>query len=231
VFMARANAAYYASRDPFADFTTAPEISQMFGELLGLWAAVTWQAMGAPDPVVFAEAGPGRGTLMADALRAIGQTTPNFGRAMRLHLVEASPRLRAIQAERLPAATWHDRIDELPPGPLLLLGNEFLDALPIRQLVRRGDGWTERYVAHGTLVEHPLSPTGGEGSKSVMEACSKLAKPPAPSCPTWPAGSRPMAGPRCSSTTARNTARPATACKRCETASRPTRLASRAAPT
>lgn len=152
-YMARANAAYYASHDPFADFTTAPEISQMFGELLGLWAAVTWRAMGAPDPVILAEAGPGRGTLMADALRAIARSAPDFGAALRLHLVETSARLHAIQAERLPAATWHDRVDDLPGGPLLLLANEFLDALPVRQFVRRGGGWTERFVRDGAFVE------------------------------------------------------------------------------
>ena len=152
-FMARANAAYYASRDPYADFTTAPEISQAFGELLGLWAAVAWQAMGAPDPVILAEAGPGRGTLMEDALRAIGQTVPGLRAALRLHLVETSPLLRALQAGRLPGAVWHDRIDDLPDGPLLLLANEFLDALPVRQFVRRGAGWTERHVAGGAFVE------------------------------------------------------------------------------
>jgi SAM-dependent MidA family methyltransferase len=157
MFMARANATYYATRDPFADFTTAPEISQVFGELLGLWAAELWQAMGAPAPVLLAEAGPGRGTLMADALRAIGQAAPAFGRALRLHLIETSPRLRAAQQARLPAATWHERIEDLPPGPLLLLANEFLDALPIRQFVRRGDGWAERFVAAGRFVERPVS--------------------------------------------------------------------------
>ena len=157
VFMARANAAYYATHDPFADFTTAPEISQVFGELLGLWAAMQWQAMGAPVPVILAEAGPGRGTLMADALRAVRRMVPDFAAALRLHLVENSPRLRAVQAAKLPDATWHDTLDALPPGPLLLLANEFLDALPIRQFVRRGDGWTERYVADGAFVEHPTS--------------------------------------------------------------------------
>jgi len=87
VFMARANAAYYANRDPFADFTTAPEISQVFGELLGLWSAVVWQSMGRPNQVILAEAGPGRGTLMADALRAIRAMVPDFAGALRLHLV------------------------------------------------------------------------------------------------------------------------------------------------
>jgi SAM-dependent MidA family methyltransferase len=154
-FMARANEAYYATRDPFADFTTAPEISQVFGELLGLWAAEVWQAMGAPDPVLLAEAGPGRGTLMADALRAVRQTVPGFADALRLHLIETSPRLRALQAEKFPDATWHDRVEDVPPGPLLLLANEFLDALPIRQFVRRGEGWAERFVEGGTYVESP----------------------------------------------------------------------------
>jgi len=167
-FMARANAAYYAARDPFADFTTAPEISQVFGELLGAWAAVTWQAMGAPVPVLLAEAGPGRGTLMADALRAIGQTAPAFGQALRLHLVETSPRLRAVQAEKLPGATWHERIDDLPPGPLLLLANEFLDALPIRQFVFRDGGWTERFVDGGRFVEVLLSRDGGSPSPNPL---------------------------------------------------------------
>ena len=97
-FMARANAAYYASRDPFADFTTSPEISQVFGELLGLWAAVVWQSMGSPPRVILAEAGPGRGTLMADALRAITRMVPEFRAALALHLVETSPRLRARKA-------------------------------------------------------------------------------------------------------------------------------------
>jgi NADH dehydrogenase [ubiquinone] 1 alpha subcomplex assembly factor 7 len=165
-FMARANAAYYATRDPFADFTTAPEVSQVFGELLGAWAAVTWQAMGAPAPVVLAEAGPGRGTLMADALRAIGQVAPAFGAALRLHLVETSPRLRALQADRLPAAAWHERVQDLPDGPLLLLANEFFDALPIRQFVTCDGAWRERFVCDGRFVEvdsevRPLSAAGG----------------------------------------------------------------------
>jgi NADH dehydrogenase [ubiquinone] 1 alpha subcomplex assembly factor 7 len=155
-WMARANTAYYADRDPFADFTTAPEISQVFGEIIGLWAAVVWQSMGAPDPVVLAEAGPGRGTLMADALRAIARTVPAMRGALRLHLVETSPGLRAVQAARLDA-NWHDGVDTLPPGPLLLVANEFLDALPIRQFVRRGDGWTERHVRDERFVELPAS--------------------------------------------------------------------------
>lgn len=155
--MARANAAYYATRDPYADFTTSPEISQVFGEILGLWAAVVWQGIGRPDPVLLAEAGPGRGTLMADALRAIGRAAPDFSRALRLHLVETSPRLRGLQARVLPDATWHESIDDLPPGPLLMLANEFLDALPVRQFVRGGEGWAERFVERERFIEMPVA--------------------------------------------------------------------------
>lgn len=151
-FMARCNTLYYATHDPFRDFTTAPEISQVFGELLGAWAAVEWEAMGRPSRVIFAELGPGRGTLMQDALRTIRAVSPGFAAAVSLHLVETSPRLRAIQADRL-AATWHDGVASLPPGPLILLANEFLDALPIRQFVRRGTGWAERWVDAGRLIE------------------------------------------------------------------------------
>ena len=151
-FMARCNAVYYAANDPFQDFTTAPEISQVFGELLGAWAAVAWESMGRPSRVVLAELGPGRGTLMQDALRTIRAVSPGFAVALSLHLVETSPRLRAIQADRV-AATWHDDIASLPPGPLIMLANEFLDALPIRQFVRRGQGWSERWVSAGRFVE------------------------------------------------------------------------------
>ena len=151
-WMARANAAYYASHDPFQDFTTAPEITQVFGEILGLWAAVAWDQAGRPDPVILAELGPGRGTLMQDALRA-ARAAPAFHAALRVHLVETSPRLRAAQAAVLPGATWHDHVAAVPAGPMIMLANEFLDALPIRQFVRRGAAWTERHVAGGQLIE------------------------------------------------------------------------------
>jgi NADH dehydrogenase [ubiquinone] 1 alpha subcomplex assembly factor 7 len=169
VFMARANALYYASHDPFADFTTAPEITQAFGEVLGAWAAVTWAAMGRPDPVILAEAGPGRGTLMADALRAIRRVAPDFHAALRLHLVESSPRLRAVQAAALPDAAWHDDLADLPPGPMILLANEFLDALPIRQFRRRGDGWVERGVADGAWAERPADPPDPAWTGDIRE--------------------------------------------------------------
>lgn len=156
--MARAVAAYYATREPFGaqgDFTTSPEISQAFGECLGAWAAVVWTLMGRPAPVLLAEIGPGRGTLMADALRAIGQVMPAFRAAARVQLVEASPRLRDLQRARLGDAVeaWQDDIAGLPDGPAIILANEFFDALPIRQFVRRGDAWAERAVADGAFVE------------------------------------------------------------------------------
>jgi SAM-dependent MidA family methyltransferase len=176
IFMARANAAYYAHHDPYADFTTAPEICQAFGEVLGLWAAVCWQAMGAPSPVLLAEAGPGRGTLMADALRASRRAVPAFAAALRLHLIETSPRLRQAQAERLPEAVWHQDLSTLPPGPLLLLANEFLDALPIRQFVRRGDGWCERYVADGRFVERQAPPPDLDAPEGGVVEVSEAAR-------------------------------------------------------
>jgi NADH dehydrogenase [ubiquinone] 1 alpha subcomplex assembly factor 7 len=157
-FMARANAAYYATHDPFVDFVTAPEVSQVFGELLGLWAAVTWQLLGSPNPVLLVEAGPGRGTLMADALRAIERVIPAFASALRLHFIETSPRLRALQAQLFPQAAWHDELSDVPRQPFLLIANEFLDALPIRQFVRRADGWMERYVAQEHVEERCAEP-------------------------------------------------------------------------
>jgi SAM-dependent MidA family methyltransferase len=156
-FMARANAAYYASHDPFADFTTAPEISQVFGELLGAWAASVWAQMGAPDPVLLIEAGPGRGTLMADALRTVARVAPDFAAALRVHLIETSPRLRAEQAARLPSAMWHDRLEDVPAGPAIVLANEFLDALPIRQFEHVAGAWAERHVAGGRFVALPCA--------------------------------------------------------------------------
>ncbi|NDW47982.1 class I SAM-dependent methyltransferase [Ruegeria sp. PrR005] len=141
---------YYATRDPLGrggDFTTAPEISQMFGELVGLALAQAWMDQGNPAPFVLAELGPGRGTLMADALRAT-RAVPGFHAAARLHLVEASPVLRAEQAKLLApyAPVWLDDVQSLPQLPLFLIGNEFFDALPIRQFVRDGELWRERLV-------------------------------------------------------------------------------------
>ena len=171
-FIARANGAYCATRDPFADFTTSPEMSQAFGEILGLWAAIVWRSMGSPDPVILAEAGPGRGTLMADALRAVHRAAPDFGGALRVHLVENAPRLRAIQAARIPDAIWHDAAGKIPSGPMILLANEFVDALPIRQFVCRGDDWTERFVRDGAFVEQPASsPNRAANDGEIVEIC------------------------------------------------------------
>ena len=127
--------------------------------------------------MILAEAGPGRGTLMADALRAVRAVAPGFAAALRLHLLETSPRLRGLQAARLPGATWHAGIEDLPAGPLLLLANEFLDALPIRQFVRRGANWVERHVEDGSFVEIACPaptrevPDGGVPDGGVVERC------------------------------------------------------------
>ena len=141
---------YYATRDPLGrDFTTAPEIAQTFGELVGLGLAQAWRDQGAPAPVALAELGPGRGTLLADALRAT-RAVPGFHAALSVHLVEASAALRAVQRGTLAAfaPTHHDRVEALPDDrPLLLVANEFLDALPIRQLRRAAEGWSEVLVA------------------------------------------------------------------------------------
>ena len=151
-FMGESNARYYATRDPFGapgesgggDFVTAPEISQMFGELAGLWLAELWDRAGRPADAIYAELGPGRGTLAKDALRAMA----GAGLRPQAHLIEASPTLRAIQADALPSAIFHADAGSLPEhAPLLMLANEFVDALPVRQLVRTEAGWRERMVA------------------------------------------------------------------------------------
>lgn len=148
--MAVAAEAYYANAEPFGidgDFITAPEISQMFGELIGLWCADLWQRAGLPKSVHLVELGPGRGTLMADALRAIHSASPAFASAIQLHLVEQSPRLRRLQQEKLPQARWHDDLSTVPDdAPLLLIANEFLDALPLSQFEKMADGWVLRRV-------------------------------------------------------------------------------------
>ncbi|MEM7722103.1 MAG: SAM-dependent methyltransferase [Pseudomonadota bacterium] len=141
---------YYTTRDPLGvtgDFTTAPEISQMFGELIGLSLAQHWLDHGAPDPFILAELGPGRGNLMADALRAT-RAVPGFLAAAQIHLVEVSPSLRATQAETLigHSPIWHDTLATLPEAPLYLIANEYFDALPVRQFCRDAHGWRETTV-------------------------------------------------------------------------------------
>jgi SAM-dependent MidA family methyltransferase len=143
---------YYMHRDPFGrggDFVTAPEISQMFGELIGIWMASVWQQMGAPENVRIVELGPGRGTLMKDAMRA-ARIMKDFREAVVLHFVEISPALKKVQEQQFAElgipALWHSAFEEVPPGPLIVIANEFLDALPVHQAVRQSLGWHERVV-------------------------------------------------------------------------------------
>ena len=142
---------YYVSRDPLGregDFTTAPEVSQMFGELLGLWAASVWKAIGSPPLLRLIELGPGRGTMMADALRAL-RVLPPLYQSLSIHLVEINPVLREKQKATLSGVrniAWHDNIDEVPDGPAVIFANEYFDVLPIHQVVKRETGWHERTV-------------------------------------------------------------------------------------
>eukprot|EP00435_Cladocopium_sp_Y103_P078733 s1_g2472.t1 len=139
---------YYRTRDPLGakgDFTTAPEISQMFGELLGLWAVDMWQKLGSPAAFNLIEFGPGRGTLMADAIRA-AKLVPAFCQAATIVFMETSPALRAEQKKRVPEAVWIDSVETLPAGPSLILANEFFDALPIKQFEKTESGWRERCI-------------------------------------------------------------------------------------
>jgi NADH dehydrogenase [ubiquinone] 1 alpha subcomplex assembly factor 7 len=174
--MEACNAYYYSTRDPLGrdgDFTTAPEISQMFGELVGAVLADAWVKAGRPPEAAYVELGPGRGTLAADALRVLRAA----GFPGEVHLVETSPTLRAKQAERLPDAIWHDSIDELPKVPLLAAANEFFDALPIRQFV----GAIERKIViaagglafdrDGEIVEK--SPTRDEAAAVLARSIVK----------------------------------------------------------
>ena len=145
-YMGESNARYYDGRDPLGeggDFVTAPEISQMFGELIGLWLADIWINAGREEPVHYVELGPGRGTLAKDALRA----AKRYGLEPSIHFVESSTALKDVQLATVPGAQWHHDLSSLPPyGPILLVANEFLDALPVRQMVRTMEGWRERMV-------------------------------------------------------------------------------------
>jgi NADH dehydrogenase [ubiquinone] 1 alpha subcomplex assembly factor 7 len=143
---------YYTTRDPFGargDFITAPEVSQMFGELIGLWASTVWKQMGAPENVRLIELGPGRGTLMNDALRAV-QIVPDFRSAIVVHLVEASPLLQAQQEKVLEGVGvpvfWHATLQDVPKGASIIFANEFFDALPVNQAIKTDRGWHERRV-------------------------------------------------------------------------------------
>jgi NADH dehydrogenase [ubiquinone] 1 alpha subcomplex assembly factor 7 len=184
---------YYTTRDPFGrggDFITAPEISQMFGELIGLWAAAVWQAMGAPARVVLAELGPGRGTLMADALRA-ARVAPAFVAALGVHLVETSPVLRRLQQERLAGlgvpVAWHGDVVDMPDGPLIVIANEFFDALPVHQAVKAADGWHERMVGvDAGALAFALHPDPIPGFAAIVPG--SLAGAPAGAVYEWRSG-------------------------------------------
>jgi len=143
---------YYATQNPFGpkgDFTTAPEISQMFGELIGVWVLAAWQQLGNPSPVNLVELGPGRGTLMADLLRAAA-ISPQFIDAVQINLVETSKKLVSEQKKQLSShkdkLTWHTALEDVPDAPMILIANEFLDAIPLRQYVKVGNQWHERVV-------------------------------------------------------------------------------------
>jgi NADH dehydrogenase [ubiquinone] 1 alpha subcomplex assembly factor 7 len=157
--LADRGAGYYLTRQPIGkdgDFITAPEISQMFGELIGVWIAAIWQAMGQPRAVTVAELGPGRGTLMADALRA-WRSVPKLLDSISIALIETSPVLRTVQGETLrhsPAPlAWYESLEDVPQGPLIVMANEFIDALPVRQFVRERNAWHERCVTLGDKGE------------------------------------------------------------------------------
>jgi NADH dehydrogenase [ubiquinone] 1 alpha subcomplex assembly factor 7 len=181
-YMAESNARYYASKDPFGedgDFITAPEISQMFGELIGLWLADMWIRAGREEPVHYIELGPGRGTLARDAMAS----AKRYGLTPRVHFVETSTQLKDIQLGTMPGAIWHDDLSTVPyNGPILLVANEFLDALPVRQMVKTPDGWRERMVGFqdGRFVpvagHMPMDPAVPEARRNapdgtIIETC------------------------------------------------------------
>ena len=185
-YMGESNAHYYTHRQPFGeggDFITAPEISQMFGELIGLWLADIWIRAGRPEPVHYVELGPGRGTLASDAARAMRR----YGLEPRQHLVETSMGLRDVQLEQSPNAIFHHDLSQVPMnGPILLVANEFFDALPVRQLVNTINGWREIMVTvHGdafveTVGDRPMETALSESRRSaplgtVIETCPAAA--------------------------------------------------------
>lgn len=190
---------YYIKRDPFGlggDFITAPEISQMFGELIGLWSAEVWLGMGQPPAINLVELGPGRGTLISDALRAL-KVVDDYARAITVHLVETSPILRARQQGMLDAAgfaiRWHRSFADVPAGPSIVIANEFFDALPVKHFVRTEAGWNERLVGidESGALRFGLSPVvetgiradappgtiieiGAAGHRAMAEICERI---------------------------------------------------------
>jgi len=176
---------YYSQQKIFGaegDFITAPEVSQMFGEMLGLWLADRWYKMDKPNNVHLIELGPGRGTLMEDILRAT-EPVPDFHDAFTVHFIETSQQLRALQAQKVPHATWHDDLSSVPDGPTLLVANEFFDALPIHQFEKQDGRWCERRVhTEGSDLTMVLTSAGpkfaltnpalhGGPDGSILEVC------------------------------------------------------------
>lgn len=176
---------YYQQQAVFGvdgDFITAPEVSQMFGEMIGLWLADRWIKMGRPEAVNLIELGPGRGTCMADILRAT-EPVSDFQAAISVHFVETSAQLRTEQASRVPNARWHDRLADVPPGKALIVANEFFDALPIHQYEKRDGRWFERFVGCDTdQLGFTLGPCGPQfglidptlknsAEGSILECC------------------------------------------------------------
>ena len=163
---------YYRHADPLGaqgDFTTAPEISQLFGELIGAWLIDCWDQAGRPERLNLVELGPGRGTLMADILR-VGRHVPEWLKAAQVHLVEINPRLRHAQAAALVghAPQWHESFATVPDGPVLLVANEFLDAMPIRQLVFMNGAWRERLVDWNTESGLHFAPSKERSPLSLL---------------------------------------------------------------
>jgi len=182
-YMEAANGFYYASHDPFGvqgDFITSPEISQMFGEMIGIWFADLWTRSQA-ETVYYVELGPGRGTLAADALRALAV----LGRKPEVHFVETSPVLRKLQKERVPHAHWHKDASTLPTdAPLVIIANEFFDALPYRQYIKTYSGWRERMVRH--TVEGFAPVPGNEPAGIASPSISTMRSPAASTKPRRP---------------------------------------------
>jgi NADH dehydrogenase [ubiquinone] 1 alpha subcomplex assembly factor 7 len=174
---------YYTTRDPFGargDFITAPEVSQMFGEMIGLWMAAVWKQMGAPENLRIVELGPGRGTMMKDALRA-AKVMPAFCDAVVLHLVEISPALQKQQEQTLESASvpmfWHSSLDDVPKGPAIIVANEFFDALPVNQMIKTEQGWHERQIeidAPGNLA-FTAAPDPAPGFDRLLPAAARQA--------------------------------------------------------
>ncbi|MEL6437118.1 MAG: class I SAM-dependent methyltransferase [Pseudomonadota bacterium] len=167
---------YYTTRQPFGasgDFVTAPEVSQLFGEIIGAWLIHTWHVIGEPSPFVLVEFGPGRGTLMKDILRT-ARVSPGFNDAVHPVLIEASERLRGVQAQTLGGdasrVTWHDGLDDLPDMPTLMVSNEFFDALPFRQFVKSGTRWLERTIG--------IAPDGGLRFQTGINIADRTWLPP-----------------------------------------------------